>query len=81
LSAQEAYEFGVVAEILLRGSEMARAQQPARNMSKNSRLSLRYTRTVLTHDLKRRMTDDLGYGLALEFAASAARRFEAAVRS
>ena len=76
LNAQQAQDLGVVAEIHPHADVLQRAWELAEEMAKKPRLALRYTRVAFTQYLKRRMLDDLGYGLALEFTASAARRAE-----
>ncbi len=74
LSAREAQDLGVVAEVLPEARLMSRAWELAEQMAKKSILTLRHTRTVLNHHLRQRLVAELGYGLALEFAAAAARR-------
>ena len=66
LSATEAQELGVVAEVLPRDRLLPRAWELAEQLAEKSDLTLRYTRVVLTLQLKRQMQDMLGYGLALE---------------
>jgi enoyl-CoA hydratase/carnithine racemase len=74
LSAQEALELGVVAEVLSADRLMGRAWELARQLASKPLLTLRYTRIALVQHLKRRMLDELGHGLALEFTAAAAQR-------
>jgi enoyl-CoA hydratase/carnithine racemase len=66
LSAREAQAAGLVAEVLPRAELMPRAWTLARQLIQQPLLTLRYSRVALTQDLKRRMLDLLGYGLALE---------------
>jgi enoyl-CoA hydratase/carnithine racemase len=66
ISAKEAKEFGIVAEVLPKKLLLARAYELARMLLLQKRLIRRYSRIVLTQDLKARVHDLLGYGLALE---------------
>jgi enoyl-CoA hydratase/carnithine racemase len=66
ISAQEAQQLGVVAEVLPDGESVTRAWEWARRLAKQSDITLRYTRAALTHNLKRQLADQLGLGLALE---------------
>ncbi len=66
LSAQEAKDLGLVAEVLPQDKVLARAWELAEDLTKRPTLLLRYTRLMFTEHLRRRMQDLLGYGLALE---------------
>lgn len=66
LSAQEALSLGVANEVVPRAQLLSRARELAEQLVKQPPLTLRYARVVLTQQLKRRILDDLGYGLALE---------------
>jgi len=66
ISATEALEMGLVNEVLPPADLLPRARELARSMLKQPRLVRRYTRTCLNQELKARLHDVLGYGLALE---------------
>jgi enoyl-CoA hydratase/carnithine racemase len=66
LSAQEALEWGVVAEVLPKDRLLDRAWELARELAKRPPLTLRYTRLLFTQGLKRAFLDELAHGLARE---------------
>jgi enoyl-CoA hydratase/carnithine racemase len=66
LSAREAQQLGLVNEVLPRQELLPRAWALAEQLAQRPRLVLRYSRVLLTQQLKRQMHDLLGYGLALE---------------
>ena len=66
LSAQEAKELGLVAEVLPPDKVLARAWELAEDLTQKPTLLLRYTRLMFTEYIKRRLQDLLGYGLAME---------------
>ena len=66
LDAAKAQEFGLVAEVLPTDELLPRAWEVARQLAQQPRLVLRYSRVLLTHQLKGILHDILGYGLALE---------------
>ena len=66
LTASEAQAMGVVNEILPRERLMARARELAALLLQQPRLVRRYTRSLLTEELRSRLNGLLGYGLALE---------------
>ena len=66
LSAKEALDLGLVAELLPPDQLMERAHALARQLLRQPDLTLRYTRAAMTQVLKRSMLDHLGHGLALE---------------
>ncbi|GAA3543943.1 enoyl-CoA hydratase/isomerase family protein [Amycolatopsis ultiminotia] len=66
LTAAEAQSIGLVNEVLPAAELLDRARELARLLLCQPRLVRRYTRTVLTEDLRQRLHGLLGYGLALE---------------
>ena len=66
LPADEAQRLGLVSEILPRENLLDRAWNLAHDLSRQNPLVLRYTRLLLTHELKRTAVELLGYGAALE---------------
>ena len=73
LSANEAKDLGLVNEVLPRAQLLDRAWTHARMLMQRPPLLRRYTRVLLTQDLKKRMQELLGYGLALEGLAATQR--------
>lgn len=69
IDAQEAYDLGVVNEIVPLDQLLDRAWELARELTKRSPLTLRYTRMVLVSEFRRLLIDQLPYGLILEGAA------------
>ena len=70
IDAAEAQRLGVVAEVVPKPKLRERAWEIARELAKKPTLMLRYSRVAMTLDLKRRLLNDLGYGLALEALAA-----------
>ena len=70
LSAQEAQQLGVVAEVLPRERLISRAWELAEQLCQQPDLTLRYARVAITLNIKRQMQDMLGYGLAIEGLAA-----------
>jgi enoyl-CoA hydratase/carnithine racemase len=66
IPAAEAKELGFVAEVMAPDKLLERAWEIARDLAARPPQMLRYTRVALTQHIKRRMLDDLGYGLILE---------------
>ena len=66
VDAAEAKSIGLVNEVLPKGEVLDRARALAQQLLLQPRLVRRYTRTVLTEDLRARLHGLLGYGLALE---------------
>jgi enoyl-CoA hydratase/carnithine racemase len=73
LDAQQALDLGLVSEVLPSDQLLPRAWALARQLQQRPPLLRRYTRVMLTQDLKRRMHDLLGYGLAMEGLAAVQR--------
>jgi enoyl-CoA hydratase/carnithine racemase len=69
ISAREALDLGLYNEVLSRTELLPRAWTLARTLLQQTRLVRRYTRVVLTEELKQRLQPLLGYGLALEGVA------------
>ncbi|EXJ67398.1 enoyl-CoA hydratase [Cladophialophora psammophila CBS 110553] len=66
IGAAEGKVLGFVAEVVPKDQVLSRAWEVARNMLKLPDKTLKYTRIALTLHIKRRLLDDLGYGLQLE---------------
>ncbi len=66
LTAQRAYELGAVNEVLAVDELMPRARELAAMLLERPPLVRRLTRQILVQNVKRRMLDELGMGLALE---------------
>jgi enoyl-CoA hydratase/carnithine racemase len=71
LSAAEAKAYGAVNEVISREALLPRAWELARNLKKQSPLTLRYTRMALSTRFRRRLQESLSYGLALEGISAA----------
>ena len=70
LSAKEAKDMGLISEILPADKLLPRAYEHAQFLMQRSPLLRRYSRTLLTQELKQKMHNLLGYGLALEGLAA-----------
>ena len=66
ISAQEAVRLGFVAEVVPHDQVLDRAREIARELVQKNPQMLRFSRVAMTQHIKRRMLDDLGYGLMLE---------------
>jgi enoyl-CoA hydratase/carnithine racemase len=66
LSAKEAYDLGVVNEVLPGERLMERARELAEDLATRTPLTLRYTRVALNMLLHRMLHEQVGYGLSLE---------------
>src|SRR6201993_2904694 len=71
VTAQTAYEWGVVAEVVRDGQALARARELAGLYLKAPEVTRRHTRAHFTHPLKERIVREVGYGLSLEGASAA----------
>ena len=69
LSAQQAQELGLVAEVLPADRLMPRAWELADEIARKPASLVRATRAVLTEHIKRHMQDLLGFGLYAEMLA------------
>lgn len=69
LSAQQAMEWGAVNEVLPKDGVVDRAFELAREIVKRPPMASRYTRRLLTRDLKRAVLDDLDVGIWKELYA------------
>lgn len=69
IESEEARDLGLVAEVLPPEDLLARAHELARQLAQRPTLLLRYTRLMLTEQIRRSMQDLLGYGLAMESIA------------
>jgi len=66
LDAEKALEFGLVNEIVDEGDLLPRARELAGQIMQQPELNRRYSRILMVEDLRRRMSEMLPYGLALE---------------
>ena len=69
LSARQAHELGLVAEVLPPEKLMGRACELAEDIARRPTSLVRATRAVLTEHIKRHMQDLLGFGLYAEMLA------------
>jgi enoyl-CoA hydratase/carnithine racemase len=72
LSARTAYEWGVLAEVVPNGKALSRARELAELYLKAPEVTRRNTRIHFIQPLKERIVREVGYGLSLEGASSAA---------
>ena len=72
LSARVAHEWGVVAEVVPNGKALSRARELAELYLKAPEVTRRNTRIHFIQPLKERIVREVGYGLSLEGASSAA---------
>lgn len=69
LSAQQALEWGAVAEVLPKDRVLDRAWELAREIAKRPPMATRYTRMLFTQNFKRACIDELSHGIGLELYA------------
>jgi enoyl-CoA hydratase/carnithine racemase len=69
LSAKEAKDLGLVAEVMQRDKLLPRAWELAEKLARKNDLLLRYTRVVLTQPLRNWMEKDVMYHLGMEALA------------
>ncbi len=67
MTAAEAQAAGVVSEVLPRDKLLPRAWEIASALAQKPLQTLHYTRALLTQPIKRRMVDELGHGLGVEY--------------
>src|SRR5579863_7802486 len=72
LTARTAHEWGVVAEVVPNGKALSRARELAELYLKAPEVTRRNTRVHFIQPLKERIVREVGYGLSLEGASSAA---------
>src|SRR5207245_6802734 len=72
LAAQTAHEWGVIAEVVPNGKALPRARELANLYLKAPEVLRRNTRVHFVQPLKERIVREVGYGLSLEGASSAA---------
>jgi enoyl-CoA hydratase/carnithine racemase len=70
LSARQAHEWGVVAEVVKDGQALARARELAALYLKAPEVTRRNTRVHFIQPLKERIVREVGYGLSLEGASA-----------
>jgi enoyl-CoA hydratase/carnithine racemase len=70
ISAQQALQMGIVNEVLPKEKLMPRAWELAEVLAAKPPLATRFARTLLVQELRRKMLDMQGYGLALEGLAN-----------
>jgi enoyl-CoA hydratase/carnithine racemase len=66
VDAHTAKDWGLVNEVLPGDQLLDRAWELARTLTRQKKMVLRHTRLLFTAELRRRMLDMVGYGLALE---------------
>jgi enoyl-CoA hydratase/carnithine racemase len=69
ITARQAHDWGLVHEVMPRDRLLDRAWELARVLKEKPPFVRRMTRQLLIHEIKRRMHNEVGYGLALEHLA------------
>ena len=69
IEAAEAHRLGLVGEVLPKAKVLPRAWELARELAAKPEVLVRHTRAVLTEPIKRRLQEELGYGLYNECLA------------
>jgi enoyl-CoA hydratase/carnithine racemase len=72
LDAAELLRLGVVNEVLPGADLLSRAWEIARGFAQRSDIALRYSRVVLTQEIRTALVAHLSHGLALEGASAGA---------
>ena len=70
ISAQQALAMGIVNEVLPREKLLPRAWELAEMLAAKPPLATRFARTLLVHNMRRKMLEMQGFGLALEGLAN-----------
>ena len=70
INAKQALEMGMINEILPKDKLMARAWELAEMLAKKPPLATRFARYLLVHEMRKKMLEMQGYGLALEGLAN-----------
>ncbi len=77
IGAAEALELGVVSEVVPRANLLDRAHELADMLLERPRLVRRYARQMMVQELKHRMLNHIGYGMALEGLTVMGRQLDA----
>jgi enoyl-CoA hydratase/carnithine racemase len=72
ITAADAHQWGVVAEVVPNGKALSQAHELARQYLKVPEVTRRNTRVHFIQPLKERIVREVGYGLSLEGASAAA---------
>ncbi len=70
INARQALDMGMINEILPKDKLMARAWELAEMLAKKPPLATRFARYLLVHEMRKKMLEMQGYGLALEGLAN-----------
>jgi enoyl-CoA hydratase/carnithine racemase len=72
ISAQQAYEWGAVNEVVPKDQVVSRAYELARMLAAKPKLALRATRMLMVNELKKAMNDAVSHGMMMEGLAAMA---------